>query len=229
MADLSANSVAVQTEDPLICSAPMANLPRRQGRPSKAEARMLNEHILDVAFASFLREGFDRTSIDGIATECGTTRPSIMRRYQSKGELFMDAALRYRRRATERMWQGITCDDVLDELRVSCRRVLGQGLDATSIAFFRASAANVERIPGLSELTLGWDKEVCVHLEGIILRAQEAGLFQRQSATILAMMAMALMLSYPMNRAMLGDSELQDSRGMDRYFSTAWASFVAMA
>lgn len=202
---------------------------RKPGRPSKSEARVLDERILDVAFELLLVHGFDQTTIEGIAESCGTTRPSIMRRYDSKSALFLAAVERYRKRAQRRIWGEASSEEPLEELRDSCRKVLAHALSDDSIAFFRVSAASVARVPGLSDLILKWDQDIRIHIERVVLRAQSAGLFQRHSAAALSTMAMALMVSNPINRAMLGDSALLDDHGGELYFSSMWALFLAMA
>jgi AcrR family transcriptional regulator len=63
-----------------------AELPRGRPRdPSRDEA------IIDAAVDALVREGYDRLSIEGVATAAGVGKATVYRRWSSKAELVIDA------------------------------------------------------------------------------------------------------------------------------------------
>jgi len=62
---------------------------RRPGRPT-----LSNEELLDTALDLFLENGFERTSIDAIASTAGMAKRTIYARYEDKTNLFVAALTR---------------------------------------------------------------------------------------------------------------------------------------
>lgn len=60
---------------------------RRQGRPSEAERSVIDERLIDAAFAIFSAQGFDATRMEKVALAAGITKMSLYRRFSGKGEL----------------------------------------------------------------------------------------------------------------------------------------------
>jgi AcrR family transcriptional regulator len=60
----------------------------KQGRPRDPSR---NEAIIDAAIDALLREGYDRLSIEGVATAAGVGKATVYRRWRSKAELVIDA------------------------------------------------------------------------------------------------------------------------------------------
>lgn len=62
---------------------------RRPGRPT-----LSNEHLLDTALDLFLQNGFERTTIEGIAAAAGMAKRTVYTRYGDKTTLFKAALTR---------------------------------------------------------------------------------------------------------------------------------------
>lgn len=60
----------------------------RRGRPSRAEAERRIEHLLDVAAAVFIEEGYNAATMEGIAQAAGFWKQAIYQRYGDKPTLF---------------------------------------------------------------------------------------------------------------------------------------------
>lgn len=69
-------------------SSAEAIAPRRGGRPSRAQAELLGERILEIATELFLRDGYGSTSIEAIAQTAGMSKRTFYARYAGKPELF---------------------------------------------------------------------------------------------------------------------------------------------
>jgi len=68
-------------------STPVAAEPR-QGRPRDPSR---DDAIIDAAIDTLVREGYDRMSIEGVATVAGVGKATVYRRWNSKAELVVDA------------------------------------------------------------------------------------------------------------------------------------------
>jgi TetR/AcrR family transcriptional regulator, mexJK operon transcriptional repressor len=61
---------------------------RRGGRPTRTEAKLRQQHLIDVAGVMFMKFGFDGTSIDAVAEAAGMSKRTVYARYRDKNELF---------------------------------------------------------------------------------------------------------------------------------------------
>lgn len=60
----------------------------RGGRPTLAEARRRQLHLIEIAGAMFMKLGFDGTSIDAVAEAAGMSKRTVYAHYRDKNELF---------------------------------------------------------------------------------------------------------------------------------------------
>jgi TetR/AcrR family transcriptional repressor of mexJK operon len=61
------------------------------GRPRRDEIDARNAELLDQALALFLDQGFERTTVEGIATAVGMAKRTVYARYRDKEGLFKAA------------------------------------------------------------------------------------------------------------------------------------------
>jgi len=60
----------------------------RSGRPSKADALRLREHILSAATELFLAEGYGTTSMEAVAARARISKRTLYDRFEDKAALF---------------------------------------------------------------------------------------------------------------------------------------------
>src|SRR5450755_5128969 len=65
-----------------------AAVARRSGRPSRADALLLRERILEAATELFLAEGYGSTSIEAVAARAGISKRTFYDRFNDKTMLF---------------------------------------------------------------------------------------------------------------------------------------------
>jgi TetR/AcrR family transcriptional repressor of mexJK operon len=65
-----------------------AAVARRSGRPSRADALLLRERILEAATDLFLAEGYGSTSIEAVAARAGISKRTFYDRFNDKAVLF---------------------------------------------------------------------------------------------------------------------------------------------
>lgn len=82
----------------------------RGGRPTREQARLRHDELLDEALEQFLEKGFVMTTIDAIAVAVGMTKRTVYARYADKNALFVATA----QRAIERWIVPVETLSVLD-------------------------------------------------------------------------------------------------------------------
>ncbi len=92
---------------------------RKQGRPSEAERRAIDEHVIDAAFSIFRSQGFDAARMDKVAAAAGVTKMSLYRRFPGKGELLAEVI----RRHSAQLHTDIPLSDAEDD-PVACIKAL---------------------------------------------------------------------------------------------------------
>ncbi len=90
-----------------------------------------NRHsaVLDGAFAVFLRYGFQRTTMDDVAKECGVSRPALYLLFKNKTDIFQALASVMFEKMNAGAQRALSGEGSLEERMYSCLR-LGI-LDAT--------------------------------------------------------------------------------------------------
>lgn len=125
--------------------------PRRGGRPSKAEAERLGEHILDIATALFLAEGYGATSIEAVAQQARVAKRTFYARFGDKAGLFAAVVHRIVERlhppANVQLLQGESCEA---KLRHLARLALAAALTPQALALSRLLLAESSRFPELT-------------------------------------------------------------------------------
>ena len=110
--------------------------------------------ILDAATAVFLREGYERASVDTIAAEAGVSKRTIYNNFRDKKDLFVTVVERARARANEFTPEDpalLTDPARIDtELVIVGERLLSVLLDPDSAALRRVLVAEVVHDPSLA-------------------------------------------------------------------------------
>ena len=118
-----------------------ANKPRRSakrpgaGRPTREQAELRHEELLDRALELFLKKGFEVTTIAAIAAAVGMAKRSVYARYPNKAALFKASV----QRAIEQWTVPVE----------ALRRVESEDLEATLTAVARIRMANATTPAGL--------------------------------------------------------------------------------
>ncbi len=126
---------------------------RRLGRPSREEAALLEEHILEVATELFFAGGYGETSIELLARHAGASKRTIYDRFGDKAGVFKAVM----RRVVERLRPPDVAalfagDDLAEILTRLSRAVLRAALQPEAIALHRLIIAESGRFPELAEL-----------------------------------------------------------------------------
>jgi AcrR family transcriptional regulator len=120
----------------------------RRGRPSREEAERRHQHLLDVAAAIFIEQGYNAASIEGIAQAAGIWKQAIYQRYGDKYALFSAVVKRLAELQPERFPDD---DDLPLEagLRLRISFMLSAFLEPEGQAIYKLFMRDSHRFPEL--------------------------------------------------------------------------------
>jgi AcrR family transcriptional regulator len=116
-------------------TAPPSDTRSRAGRPTREQAQARHAELLDTALDMFLENGFQLTTMEGVAAAMGMTKRTIYARYEDKAALFLATV----QRAIDRTMTSV------EELRAAET----EDLEATLIAIGRMRIADLSRPEGV--------------------------------------------------------------------------------
>jgi AcrR family transcriptional regulator len=123
------------------------------GRPTAAEARRRQEHLLDVAGAMFMRLGFDGTSIDAVAEAAGMSKRTVYARYADKSALFSAVLRRLIARWLAPICRFEASTDALEPTLMEIgRHLLASALAPSAVSVHRIIIAEAARQPAFGRL-----------------------------------------------------------------------------
>jgi AcrR family transcriptional regulator len=176
----------------------------RGGRPSRQDAPLLTERIIDAATEIFLRDGYAAASLEAMAAAAGVSKRTLYARFAGKPALFQVVLARLVARwlpgfdAELEQAQGLEA-----ALLAAGRVILATALMPEALALHRLIAAEIGRVAEL----------------GAVLRQAGAGIGHERLAALLAGAGiadpawateqfMALVLSVPQRRALASGAAL---------------------
>lgn len=130
---------------------------RRGGRPTRAAAVERDERLLEIATTMFMEQGFDATSMDGLAEAAAVGKATIYARWNDKTALFADVL---RRRILqvyepiEEEFRATPRGDLEATLHRVAARLLENGLAPGAVALGRILSAQGPRFPDLAALAV---------------------------------------------------------------------------
>ena len=130
---------------------------RRGGRPTRAAAAERDERLLDIATTMFMEQGFEATSMDGLAEAAAVGKATIYARWADKTALFADVL---RRRILqvygplEEEFRTAPRGDLAATLRRVADQLLEKGLSPGAVTLGRILSAQGPRFPDLAALAV---------------------------------------------------------------------------
>lgn len=201
---------------------------RRSGRPDQQASEELMRHIVKVAAALFIEQGYAATSIEQVATAAEAGKQTLYRRFGSKEGLFVAVIDQQGQRllATSAAAEATNVSP-LEALKEASRQLLDFVLDRDTIRLHRTLVAEVGRFPELGEQVLN----TCLApFEALLIRLMRAAMDQGQMRRMDAEMAHAMLSSLvtglPVQHALLGRSAFANGAEREAYFEAAWDLFL---
>ncbi len=145
--------------------------------PKKVTADERRGHILDIAHAAFIRDGYAGTSMARIAALLGGSKTTLYNHFESKRELFVAVADRECAKLFDQIFVATEiAGDFRDRVLELARRLLGTVLSDDLIEAYRLIVAESGRFPeiGLAMHDIALRRGI-QHLAAFFKRAMEAG------------------------------------------------------
>jgi TetR/AcrR family transcriptional regulator, mexJK operon transcriptional repressor len=210
---LSARAVTanVATAEPLSA--------RRGGRPSREQAALLGDRILDVATDLFLTEGYGATSIEAVAQRARISKRTFYHRFPDKAALF-DAVLRRIIQGIKPppdvpLYEGAEFSEVLSRL---ARLAVRASIAPMTLALTRLMLTEAQRFPELAAVVAreGSRGEAVRQISALLERESRDGRIAIDRPEFAAEQFLSLLMTVPQRRA-LGLGTLMTAAELDRW------------
>lgn len=180
-----------------------APAPRPGGRPTRQQAALLGEKILDVATGLFLTRGFGATSIEAVAERARISKRTFYHRFADKADLFRAVVQRLLTRWLPRFEAEFHEAAPLDEvLRRLAGQMLAIALTPEALALRRMLLAEAQRFPELMRIMNEQGAARGIELiAGLLAREGQAGKVAIDDPAFAAEQFLQLILAVPQRRA----------------------------
>lgn len=124
---------------------------RKPGRPAADTIDQYRERLLGTALETFLRKGFEGTSLNAIAKISGTSRDTLYRQYGSKEELFRAATGYGLARLAEHLRMAVTTTGTVEDVLLRAAMEINNDMSAPeAVPVLRLIIAEAHRFPDVA-------------------------------------------------------------------------------
>ncbi|CAH1224844.1 hypothetical protein PAECIP111893_05188 [Paenibacillus plantiphilus] len=164
----------------------------RTGRPRGKRSDATRNQILMTAARKFMELGYDKVSLQEVATLCGVTKATVYHHFKDKGTLFTESILRMLRTALARSEELILSEPDLSQKL----QKLAEGLLRHSHVEFETLMRKASAVLSHDQITQIRQQEQQLHilLAGVFQTAMNEGLIRSGNAMFLAHAFSMLML-----------------------------------
>lgn len=176
------------------------------GRPTREQAELRHEELLDRALELFLEKGFELVTMEAIAAAVGMTKRTVYARYEDKGALFRAAV----HRAIQR-WvipvealQAVETDDLEATLVAIARLRQANAISPVGLRMQRIVNAESYRFPEiLTALEVG-TRPTLLYLADLLNRRAQRGELIIEDADVAAATFLSMVIGGPTRIIVLG-------------------------
>jgi TetR/AcrR family transcriptional regulator, mexJK operon transcriptional repressor len=203
------------------------------GSPEGGRSARKRKAILDAGTAAFLRGGYLGTSMDEIAAVAAVSKQTVYKHFEDKERLFYEivsaAVDEIAVPNDEQILAVADSTDLQDDLRMLARDQLRRVLQPRLLALRRLVIAEAGRFPQLGALFYERGPGRTIEaLAAAFTRLATRGLLQFDDASLAAAHFNWLVMSIPLNEAMLlGKDATPPPARLDRYARTGVDVFLA--
>ena len=178
----------------------------RRGRPTQAEAKRLHQKLRKAAVATFVKYGYDGTTMEAIARAAGITRRTLYARYPDKRAVFVDVIPWALTRRTERELNGDSDDGDLRAALVAIGRAgLARAIAPDMVRLTRIAMNESARFPefAISAHSMTWSGRQRQVMD-LLRHHQEAGAIEVEDLELAAGNFIAMIEHLPARLAECG-------------------------
>ena len=200
----------------------------RPGRPSREQALLLGDRILDIAADLFLEIGYGDTTIELVAEKARISKRTLYARYPDKATLFGAVVHRIVSRLRPPDVSGLFVGGTLEEILTRLAGIiLHAALDPQALALHRVIMAEATRFPDLavamSERSAG--REAIERISGLLQREASGERLSDEMARFAAIQFMQMVIASPQRRA-LGQGVAMSNRELDTWATQTVSLFL---
>jgi AcrR family transcriptional regulator len=177
---------------------------RRGGRPSKAEAELLLQRIVDAAAELFFTLGYGATSVEAVARQARISKRTFYHRFENKAALFSAVVHRTINRLRPPPDVPLLRGANLEQnLRGLAKLILRAALSPQAIALHRMIVAESSRFPDLAAVVnrQGASEEAIRLIAGLLEREAQAGNLTLDNPIFAAQQFLHMVIALPQRRA----------------------------
>jgi AcrR family transcriptional regulator len=202
---------------------------RTSGRPTKEDAERLDVMVLAAARAAFLEYGFQAASMSEIANRIGAAKPTIYKRYKSKGALLM-AMIDGEVAKLERFVRDATLASrpTLDALRAAAQLLFDYTSVPDELAFRKLLYGEAATKPFIADQMSQWRLVLEAPLVALVSQCQEAGEIGKEFAAEFLTDILIDLIATPLDRIAL-EPCLPEPAHLAQLFEGRWRAFERIA
>lgn len=186
-------------------SVTMTRKSRGPGRPPRAVGVQLAKRILDAAQELFLRQGYEATTVEEIASRIGATKRTIYVRFDDKARLFRAVVARVlhaRRPRLNTIGPNRAVEERLADMGTAVLRYI---LDPVVVSVTRVVAAEAPRFPELNQMIEEQAAQGLVPaLESMLQEEADLGRLELPDVELAARLLLSLLTGQPEKNALRG-------------------------
>jgi AcrR family transcriptional regulator len=204
-------------------------------RPEDAAERASRKRreIRQAAIGEFLAKGYAGTSMDDVAAAARVSKQTVYKQFGSKEELFVAIIEATVGEVMNEVFERVGASqdhhgELAQELLTVGRRLLVLIMQPELLALRRLVTGEASRFPQLGEVWWrGGPARLMAELTGLLRRADKDGELAIGDPQLAAQQLQWLILSIPLNRAMLCPGQAYTSEELHRYSDAGVRTFLA--
>ena len=204
-------------------------------RPENAEERASRkrQEIRRSAVGEFLRKGYVGTSMDDVAAAARVSKQTVYKHFGSKEELFVAIIEATVGEVMDEVFERIVpsldfAGDLAEELTAMSRRLIVLIMQPELLALRRLVTGEANRFPQLGEAWWrGGPARLMAELTDRVQKAADAGELAIDDPQLAAQQLQWLILSIPLNRAMLCPDQTYSTEELHGYSDAGVRTFLA--
>jgi AcrR family transcriptional regulator len=197
------------------------------GRPPKAQAEALANHVVAIADMLFIEKGYGGTSMATVASRAHVGKQSLYRRFPDKAALFREVIRRRIDRTIVSPNDSVAEHDPLNKLKNFGRSALENALDPEFVRLYRIVISEALPFPELASAALEcWKsgfKDRCVDA---IRQAQAIGMCKPGDPEALAQCFLWSLIGEAFLRGLSGQEYLSCEGSRDSHLERVWRVFL---
>lgn len=200
----------------------------RPGRPSREQALLLGDRILDIAAGLFLEIGYGDTTIELVAEKARISKRTLYARYPDKAALFGAVVHRIVGRLRPPDVSGLFVGGTLEEILTRLAGIiLRAALDPQALALHRVIMAESTRFPELAAAVADRSagREAIERIAALLQRESPGKRLTEERARFAATQFLQMVIASPQRRT-LATGVAMNNRELDNWASQTVALFL---